>query len=264
MAKVKYRLVAWLFLTVLWGKAIGQNYPVKYNTEDSLVAKSVGLKTNFANRFDANSYLAGLLPLLHSKGFVTASIDSVYIDTSEAEVRLFFGEQYKWGLVSTRDKDAELLEAIRFPHLKGTMDFATFTSWQQKILDYLEENGRPFGKVFLDSIQIHDNEVSAVLQIEQGPIYKIDSVQIFGDAKVNNDFLQKYLEIPDGTVYNRRKLAAVSKKLSELTYLEEERPFDLNMLPTGSILNLYLKQKRSSQVNALIGFLPNSQQASGI
>ncbi|HJS54680.1 MAG TPA: hypothetical protein VJ765_09060, partial [Chitinophagaceae bacterium] len=33
-------------------------------------------------------------------------------------------------------------------------------------------------------------------------------------------------------------------------------------LGTGSVLNLYLKQRRSSQVNALIGFLPNNDQLS--
>ena len=31
---------------------------------------------------------------------------------------------------------------------------------------------------------------------------------------------------------------------------------------TGSVLNLYLKQRRSSQVNAIIGFLPNNDQLS--
>ena len=86
---------------------------------------------------------------------------------------------------------------------------------------------------------------------------------MFGDAKVNNAFLQKYLEIPNGTLYDKRKLQGVSKKLSELSYVEEEKPFDVSMLPTGSVLNLYLKTKRSSQVNALIGFLPNTTQLSG-
>jgi outer membrane protein assembly factor BamA len=34
------------------------------------------------------------------------------------------------------------------------------------------------------------------------------------------------------------------------------------MLGTGSVLNLYLKQKKSSQVNLLVGFLPNNDQLS--
>jgi hypothetical protein len=36
----------------------------------------------------------------------------------------------------------------------------------------------------------------------------------------------------------------------------------MSLLGTGSVLNLYLKQRRSSQVNAIIGFLPNNDQLS--
>jgi outer membrane protein assembly factor BamA len=262
MAKLKYGLGLLLLLTI-WTTVIGQTYPVQYITEDSSRFEKLGLIKTFSTRFDANSYLAGLLPLLQGKGFATASIDSIKIDSAEARIVLFLGEQYKWSAIRTQEKDAAVLEAIRFPTIKGAMDFATLNSWQKKILDHLEENGRPFGKTYLDSVRVSGEEVSAILKIEQGPPYKIDSIQVFGDAKVNNEFLQKYLEIPNGTMYDKRKLQSVSKKLSELTYVEEEKPFDVSMLPTGSVVNLYLKAKRSSQVNALIGFLPNSTQLSG-
>ncbi|RYZ25656.1 MAG: hypothetical protein EOO10_17695, partial [Chitinophagaceae bacterium] len=187
MAKVKYGLVVWLFLTVLCSKAIGQSYPVKYVTEDSFQIKQIGLTTSFTNRFDANSYIAGLLPLLQGLGFVTASIDSLYFDSTEASIALFLGQQYKWGRIRTAGEDAALLEIIRFPSIKGTMDFATLNTWQRKILDHLEESGHPFGKTFLDSIRIENNEVSALLKIEKGPIHRIDSMQVIGDAKVNNE-----------------------------------------------------------------------------
>ena len=263
MAKVKYRLVAWLFLTVLWGSAIGQQYPVRYICDDSTKVAQLGLPTSFPTRFDANSYLVGLLPLLQGKGFITASIDTLRIDSAGATVGLFLGDQYRWGTIRTKETDAPLLEAIRFPAMKGNMSFAAIQDWQRKILDYLEETGHPFGKTYLDSIQLAGEEVSAVLQIYKGPLYKIDSVQVIGDAKVTREFLQKYLELPSGTLYNRKRLQAISKKLLELSYVEEEKPSELNMLATGSVLNLYLKAKRSSQVNALIGFQPNTELTTG-
>jgi len=263
MAKVKYALIVWLLLTVLVERAVAQAYAVRYISEDSSLVKKTGLISSFANRFDANSYLAGLLPLLQGQGFLTASIDSLQVDSTHASVSLFFGEQYRWGQIRTRGSDAPVLEAVRFPVMKGNMDFATLHAWQKKILDHLEDNGHPFGKTYLDSIQINQNEVSALLKVETGPVYKVDSLQVQGDAKVSSEFLQKYLDIQNGSVYNRRKLQEVSRKIAELAYVEEERPSDILMLPTGSILNLYLKAKRSSQINALVGFLPNSQQLSG-
>lgn len=265
MAKVKYSFIAFFFLTVWWNSAFAQTYPVKYlmSAADSIQLEKLSLPSNFSNRIDAESYISGLLTTLQGKGFVTASVDSLRIDSTQATVFLFLGEPYKWSEVRTQQQDAPLLETIRFPIIKGPMDFAMLRSMQQRILDYLEENGHPFGKTYLDSIRISNNEVSALLRIEKGPVYKIDSIQVIGDAKVNREFLEKYLEIPPGSLYNYKKLQQVSRKLSELTYVEEEKPSDINMLATGSVLNLYLKAKRSSQINALVGFLPNTEQLSG-
>jgi outer membrane protein assembly factor BamA len=51
--------------------------------------------------------------------------------------------------------------------------------------------------------------------------------------------------------------------MAELAYVQEERASDLSLLGTGSVLNLYLKGKKSSQINVLVGFLPNSNQVAG-
>jgi outer membrane protein assembly factor BamA len=260
MAKVKHGIGVLLVLTLWWNHALSQAYPVRYQTAgaDSVRLDSLALPVSFPSRMEANTYLAGLLPFLQSKGFVTASIDSLQLDSAAAVVALFLGEPYQWSRVRTSEKDGPMLEAIHFPSLKGAIDVATLTTWQKRILDYLEENGHPFGKTYFDSIQINGNEVEALLKIDKGPLYRIDSLQVIGDAKVNSDFLQKYLQLPNGAVYSKSRLAGVDKKLSELSYVEEEKPADLTMLATGAVLNLYLKARRSSQINALVGFLPNS------
>jgi outer membrane protein assembly factor BamA len=260
MAKVKHRIGALAVLTLLWCGASGQTYPVRYgvNSPDSISFSRLALPTTFATRFEANSFISGLLPLLQSRGYITASLDSVQMDSTSAFVSLFLGNAYQWKQLRTADKDGPLLEAIRYPAVGGKMDFSTLHTWQKHILDYLEEQGHPFGKTYLDSIEMGDEGVSAILKIERGPQYKIDSIRVVGDAKVNAVFLQKFLQLPNGTLYSKSRLEAVGKKLSQLTYVEEEKPYDLTMMATGSILNLYLKAKRSSQINALVGFLPNS------
>jgi outer membrane protein assembly factor BamA len=260
MAKVKHGIGVLLVLTLWWNHALAQVYPVRYqiNGADSVYLNNLSLPVSFPSRMEANTYLAGLLPFLQSKGFVTASIDSLQLDSAAAVVALFLGEPYQWSRVRTSEKDAPVLEAIHFPALKGALDVATLASWQKRILDYLEESGHPFGKTYFDSIQVNGHEVEALLKIDKGPLYRIDSLQVIGDARVNRDFLQQYLQLPNGTVYSKSRLAGVDKKLSELSYVEEEKPADLTMLATGAVLNLYLKARRSSQINALVGFLPNS------
>ncbi|MFN5136106.1 MAG: BamA/TamA family outer membrane protein, partial [Chitinophagaceae bacterium] len=73
----------------------------------------------------------------------------------------------------------------------------------------------------------------------------------------------RYLEIPNGSIYDKQKLMGISRKLLQLPYITEERTWNVNLLGTGSILNLYLKEKKNSQINGIIGFLPSNDQLGG-
>lgn len=260
MTKLKHLLTAISFLTTFCiGRA--QSYTVLYKSPegDTSVQQKLLLQKNFTSQIEATLYLVQLPSLLQTKGYITASLDSVRYDSSSAMAVIYSGEQYQWAKISTREEDAAILQAVRWPDkIEGTVDLGTLRIWQKKILDYLEENGRPFGKVYLDDITIDGNEVNALLKIDQGVVYKIDSIRVHGDAKISNEFLQRYLEIPNGSTYNRKKLEAVSRKISELSYLQQDHTPTIDYLGTGSVLNLYLKARKTSQANVLIGFLPNS------
>ena len=225
----------------------------------------IGLQTEFATRLTCLDYVNKLPSLLQAKGFVTASIDSISFDSTSANLVIFLGQQYKWAHINTTAADPQVLAVSGWNEKlfsDKTINFEQLKSIQENMLVYLENNGYPFGKVFLDSISLIEDSVTATLMIDKGPLYKIDSIRVFGNAKISNDFLQRYLEIPNGSIYNRQKLLGISKKIKELSFVEEEQPSNMSLLGTGSVLNLYLKTRRSSQINALIGFLPNNDQLS--
>ncbi len=244
-----------------------KNYPLQIRCIDkevSFLLKDIGLQTDFVSRFTCIDYINKLLGNLQSKGYVTASIDSIVFDTASARMVLFMGHQYRWATLNTTATDQEILALNGWNEklfMGKPMDFVVVKAMQERTMDYLENNGYPFGKVFLDSLQLDEDSVSASLKIEKGPLYKIDSIRVFGNVKLSNNFLQYYLDIRNGSIYNKNKVISVSKKILELPYVQEDQPSNLSLLGTGSVLNLYLKQRRSSQINALIGFLPNSDQS---
>ncbi|MGQ0740485.1 MAG: POTRA domain-containing protein [Bacteroidota bacterium] len=239
---------------------------VRYADKDGAAAvPRPGIQTNFSSRFDCAEYINRLPALLQGKGYVTASLDSVQYDSSSARIVLFAGELYKWTRLDAQSIESSFLEAVGWREKAFTdkpMDFAEVRRWQERMLNRLENTGFPFAKVYLDSIELDNDKVYALLKVEKGPLYTIDSIRIYGNARISNYYLQRYLDIPNGSIYNKEKLLRVNKKIRELTYIEEEKPFDISMLATGSVLNMYLKQRRSSQVNVLIGFLPNNDQLS--
>jgi outer membrane protein assembly factor BamA len=227
--------------------------------------KNIGLQSNFKNRDACIEYIYKIPSLLQSKGFATASIDTMRVDSLEADIRLYIGDTYKWGHILTKPNDAIILNASGWNEKKISdklLNFQEIQHAQQQLLNYLENNGYPFAKISLDSIMIADGILTSNLKIDKGPLYKIDSIRVYGTAKISDDFLQRYLGIRNGSIYRKERLQQISKKIRELPYLQEEHSWNLTLLGTGSILNLYLKPRKSSQVDILLGILPNNDQLS--
>jgi outer membrane protein assembly factor BamA len=243
-------------------------YPLQLRGVDkdsATLVNELGIQTGFTSRFTCIEYINKLPGYLQSKGYVTASIDTIRYDSANARLVLFTGAVYRWAQLDASRVEPALLESVGWREKAFTgqpMDFGQVAQWQERILFWLESNGHPFAKVYLDSLQLDNEKVWAQLKVDKGPVYKIDSLRVFGNAKISNSYLQRYLEIPNGSIYNKEKLLRVSKRIRELTYVEEEHPSNLTLLNTGSVLNLYLKQRKSSQVNLLLGFLPNNDQLS--
>jgi len=231
------------------------------------VQQKLAPPASFRDKGACTEYVFNIPSLLQSRGFVTASIDSMRFDSAGATVRLYIGEAYRWATVDTRRIEPSLLAAAGWNEKsfsRRALDFRQFQIRQQLLLDYLENNGYPFARVGLDSIMLQSSgEVSARLSIEKGPLYRIDSIRVHGTARISNEFLQHYLNIPNGSIYRRERLEAISRKMLELPYVQEQQSWNLTMLGTGSVVNLYLRPKKSSQINALVGFLPSSDPITG-
>lgn len=256
-----------LLLNLFFTNAIGQAKYKLYTTcvdkDSAYLAGVTDIPSSFSTRLTCIEFINKLPSILQSKGYVTASLDSIVFDSTFAKAIIYLGQQYKWVNISTIDADPHVLTLSGWDEKyfrNKTIDFERIRTFQENMLTYLENNGYPFAKISIDSVRLVEDSVTAKLTINKGPLYKIDSIRVYGNAKVSNSFLQRYLDIPNGSIYNRSKLLQISKKLRELAFVEEEKPSDMSLLGTGSVLNLYLKPKRSSQVNAIVGFLPNNSQ----
>jgi outer membrane protein assembly factor BamA len=233
--------------------------------DSSFIVNDLAVKTSFPTRNDCIAYVNQLPAWLQAKGYVTASIDSLVYDTTFAHITLYAGNRYQWASLDTKNVDPDVLGAIGWRDRMFTdkpLDFVQVAQWQEKIVSYMENNGHPFAKVYIDSLQIEGDLVHGQLRLEKGPLYKIDSIRVFGNARISNDYLQRYLDIRNGSTFNKEKLLRISRRMRELSYVEEEFPSRLVWLGSGSILEMYLKSKKSSQANVIIGFLPNNDQLS--
>lgn len=243
-------------------QAESQKFMVEYHLagKDTTDKKAFPfLKTTFDNKPDAESYINTLPQFLSNKGYASASVDSVKMDTASALVYLFAGNRFTYILIadSLPPKISQTLKAGKEDYKAKITDAGQIKKIETAILNYYENTGYPFAKVYTDS-KVTDDTIFVKMSAETGVLYHLDSIRIIGNGKIRNTFLQHYLDIHNGDVYNRNKLAQVSRLINNLPYFQQYQVWDLMMLGTGATLNLYLQPKRSSEINALIGFLPSA------
>lgn len=259
-------LLVWLFLLPFTAFC---QYTLKVIPvdQDTSKIKSLGLVTDFKTRAACLDYI-NLLPFnLRKKGYITASVDSSYMDSVGASIHLYVGELYRWAHVKTDSVDRELLDAVKWNRKNfdnKTMETNDLQSVQRQMLDYLENNGYPFASIDIDSVEIAGDSVWGILKVRKGPLYKIDSIRNYGTASISNRYLQRYLNIPNGSIYRKDVILSISRRISELPFLQEEAPASLTFLGTGSVVNLTLAPRKSSQVNVLIGLLPATEASNNI
>ena len=232
--------------------------------DSSFHLAALGLQSKFASSEAVAKYIAALTQTLAAKGYPAASVDSVFTVGNQTNIILFTGPKYNWLQLSTSGIDKPALNAagiIEKDFVNKPVNFSKLQNLQTRLLNYFEKTGYPFATVFLDSIELQNDRMKAVLTAQKGVLYHIDSIRVFGNLKISKGFLQRYLQIKNGSIYNKETLQQVDKKMMELSFVTPLQGSDLTMLGSGSVLNVYADPKKASQVNFLVGFLPASNES---
>lgn len=219
---------------------------------------------SFVHVGDLVTRLQRWVPEMQSKGFLAASIDSLSIQGNDYQAYCYTGGRFSWASLSLDSVPAALLNAAG---INGS-DFSNrpvnpleLSRLSEKILTYYEQNGFPFAKVWLDSLQqLPGKRIAASLRVDPGMLRRIDTIIVNGNVRVSNSFLQRYLDVFQGSLYDEQKLSKVSTRLRELSFLQEESPMVIEFRSGDTRMILFLKEKSANQVNALLGVMPNNLQ----
>lgn len=221
----------------------------------------------FTNVGDCMKYIKNEVLLgFQQKGYLAASIDSLAEFPKKTVAWVYLGSSYRWGSIavdSTISSIGNWKQSVPTFLTGKALDPSALIYAKEQILQQLENNGYPFASISLDSSYFEESVLHGRLLVSKGPLYHIDSILIEGNIRIQTSFLEKYLDIPAGSIYQRDKLNKISKKLSQLGFLKETAPWSLTLLGTGAKLNLYLASNQSSQIDLLAGLMPSNTQLGG-
>jgi outer membrane protein assembly factor BamA len=252
-------IVFLFFLFSGWNSLAQKKYIALYRFTGNPAIIQPELETVFTNRLTCSIYLEALGSRLQKKGYLAASIDTIIYGTDTVRVSVFTGIRYEWVELDITENEPEVLLRCGWDanQLKnGNLQIENLWNLQKRMLDYYQENGFPFVKIRLDRMAIDSNKIKASLITSKGETYKIDSIRLFGSAKISNTFIQKQLGIKNGSLYKKSLLDGIPKKIQDLPYLQQQFPYNLTMLSTSAVVNLYLQPRKSSILNVLLGVIP--------
>lgn len=254
-AKVLQQILFYVFIFFIHLNSIAQTVTLKINIVDSIPIKNlIAFKTNFKSKTLCSQYIQQIPSLLQAKGYATANIDAIIEKENDFTINLFVGKQWQWGKLELPNEIENLT----------TLNKNQISTIPETILNYYENQGFPFAKLKFDSLYFSENNtINGRLQIDPGMVYTMDSIRVFGNIKLKNRFLQQHLKLFNNDIYQTEKLKTISNKLKELNYLREFKNWDILMLGSSYLVNLYLEPVNQNKFDAIVGFLPNNNQTNG-
>ena len=250
-------------MSSLHGFAQQLNYlDIVVNSEQKSIIKKYSFKKEFNDSLSRKAAMKDLLAELWQDGYLTASFDSTKKDSILLTAYLNTGKKISWVNLKKGNAENDLLQEAGYKEKNfagKTVDFNDVVKLNERILTYCENNGYPFASVKLDSVVFSDSSITASINVSKNTKIVIDSVRMKGKAKLAKIYLYNYLNVHPGDLYDESKISNISKKLKELQFLREMRPFNIIFNNDKAKIVIYAEKKKNSQFDGVLGVMPNSQ-----
>ncbi len=254
-----------IVLLVVLKVSFGQNnYALQLTCADKPAAfftQRYAYKTQYKDSLRAAEAVKDLYDKLRNNGYAAVSIDSVVADSLRCHIYMYVGERSDYLVLQNGNVDVSLLgnagvKNVVMNEKKIPVEQADVI--KAKIIRECENSGYPFASVKLDSFEMNGNTVQAKIYLQKNELIRYDSIHILGKTKVKRAFLKNYLGLKLNKPYNEANIKRITQRLNELQFAESVQPYTVEFKNGKARVNLFLKDRKASQFDALLGLLPGS------
>lgn len=256
-----------LFITVIMVLLFQQAHTQVFWLKVINAADQLPVRLNYpgksVSREERNAALEQLLSFCREKGMLSATIDSVLEKGDTLLAWLDTGPVYRWARLARGNVEEEACSYSGFREKlfrNSVFNPRQVAKLMNRMLRYYQNNGYAFARISFDSVYCIDHVFSARLHAMPGDRFQIDSLNYRGDARISERYLQNYLGINPGDIYNEELITAMNTRLREIPFVQMSRPADVFLTGKSALIRLYLNDKNASNFSGIVGFLPNSAQ----
>ncbi len=218
-------------------------------------------KKSFQSREAALKELSLVLRHFQSQGYLLASAEINQNDSSHISATIEPGNLFSTASLRMGNLNPAVASRLGISerlYVNKPFRYNEVIKAFERIIVYYENNGYPFAVVNLDSVIVNNDRISAALNIEKNKFFKIDSIKITGDAKINQGFIYRYLSLKPGMAYNEELIASCFQKLTQLPFVSQSMGPVSRLTEKTNKLILFLDKKNASQFDGIIGVLPDA------
>jgi outer membrane protein assembly factor BamA len=260
-------LIRYVVLFVLIGATLTSyansfsNLPIRFNSKNNQQSElllTFEKKIN-KSKLDSLTLIPALKTIeaeLKSKGFLTASYDSVVYSSAEIIVYWSLGKQNSFSSINIKKDEQDLLSNLGYRTDKAIFNPDYYTKLMNALVKWGCNNGCPFALARLENVQLNNDssDFTADLLFDKGPSYQLDTVLIKGNAKLNQNYFLNYLDVAKGDIFNESKLNKWTFRIKEIPFVSEVRPYEIEYSDSTYHPVFYLQNKKASMLNGIIGF----------
>ena len=208
----------------------------------------------YSNEQDALERLDFQIQKLRKKGFLEANIDSIHFNNDNLHAYIHLGNNYEIRKLSHNGVDFNKSSGVLFRYVnKSNNDLSELENIHEKIIRKYNNEGYPFTRIDIDTIQIASNKIDGVWRLYHGNYIIWDSLRLKGNLKVRNEFLIKYLDIEPETPYNEHSFNTISTKINNLSFCNEIKPAEVEFVKNKAVVYTYLDKEASNRFDGIIG-----------
>ena len=262
--KKRFACIVWLLSSSLVFLAAQTKYTLTISSDTTSLKKlqEISYPTTFQSTDELPLILEQLLQDLHTQSYYTASIDSIQQQDSLFVAQLFLGNAYDDFIITKGNIAPTIWKKTGLDrYLNKSISYAQVQAVQEELVKYGENNGYPFTAVQLTDVQIKEATIESTINWNQGRLIQIGALIMEGEEVVQTAYLENYLGIRKGQIYNKEQLENAFERLQELPFLRSTRTPAILFKEDQAELHFFLEPLKANRFDFLIGVLPNNQES---
>jgi len=256
-----YFIIALLLAAACFTELAGQHLTLKGHAGEQPLLERYAVSVRQPDSLSIVQALSRSISNLQEDGYFQAAASvPVRIDSNRWESTVSVGPRYDWVRLSPGNLGLMMQEKSGFRErffLHRPFRYQDVRKLMERVLDISDNEGFPFATIRLAKVQVKDGQVWAEIDYQTGPYITFGPLQIIGSNQVKAGFLATQLNIAVRSAYSQDKVDRIPEVIRSLPYLELTEGVALSFQNDEAVVRLSVADVQSSEVDALINFLPN-------